>query len=107
MVGHNYIAVLVYILQPLPSASVGCESHEKVVIRERVEKIKAITDRLPLLKDPQSEFVILRSCLAQPKVMFSLRTTNPLPHQDLWQEFDFIVREALCRILGATLAQQQ
>ena len=91
----------------LLGAPVGSESHEKLVIRERVEKIKAITDRLPLLKDPQSEFVILRSCLAQPKVMFSLRTTNPLPHQDLWQEFDFIVREALCRILGATLAQQQ
>ena len=86
-------------------APVGSETHERVIIRHRVEKIKAIIDRLPLLKDPQSEFAVLRSFLGQPKVMFSLRTTNPLPHQDLWVEFDCIVREALCRILGATITQ--
>ena len=90
----------------LLGAPVGSEGHERVVIRGRVEKMKAITDRLPLLKDPQSEFVILRSCLAEPKFMFSLRTTNPLTHQDLWQEFDGIVKEALCRVLGATITEQ-
>ena len=86
---------------------VGSEDHEREVIRARVKKIRDITDRLPLLKDPQSEFAILRSCLGLPKVMFSLRTTNPLPHLDLWLEFDCTVREALCRILGVTITQQQ
>ena len=52
------------VLEPgivLLGAPVGSENHERVVIRDRVEKIKAITDRLPLLKDLQSEFAILRS----------------------------------------------
>ena len=28
-------------------------------------------------------------------------------HQQLWEQFDSIVREALCRILGVSLSQQQ
>ena len=50
---------------------------------------------------------ILRSCLGQSKVLFLLKNTNPLPHLDLWQDFDCIVKEALCRILVATISQQQ
>ena len=39
--------------------------------------------------------------------MFCLRTINPTPHQDLWEDFDSIIREALCRILGVSINQQQ
>ena len=91
----------------LLGAPVGSVSFEKQAIQARVGKVQEIVDRLPLLKDPQSEYSILRSCLSQPKVMFNLRTINPVPHQKLWEEFDAIIREALCRILGASLSQQQ
>ena len=39
--------------------------------------------------------------------MFSLRTSNPTPHLYLWEDYDAIIREALCRILGVSLSQQQ
>ena len=39
--------------------------------------------------------------------MFSLRTSNPTPHLHLWEDYDAIIREALCRILGVSLSQQQ
>ena len=70
-------------------------------IKKKIKKVKDLTDRLPLLQDPHVEFVLLRSCLALPKVMFILRTTDPTRNQLLWQEFDNITREALIRILGS------
>ena len=39
--------------------------------------------------------------------MYCLRTINPVPHQEVWQDFDAIIREALCKILGVSLIQQQ
>ena len=70
-------------------------------IRDKIERVRNITSQLPLLQDAQTEFVLLRSCLSLPKVMYVLRTTDPTHHQALWQEFDSITREALTRILGS------
>ena len=39
-----------------------------------------------------------------PKVMFMLRTINPIPHLQLWEEFDDITREALCQVLSSNAA---
>ena len=36
-----------------------------------------------------------------------LKTINPTPHHLLWEDFDIIISEALCKILGASLNQQQ
>ena len=38
--------------------------------------------------------------------MLSLRTINPPTHQDLWQESEGTVKEALCRVLGTTTTEQ-
>ena len=46
-------------------------------IKRKVAKVKDITDHLPYLQDAHVEFVLLRSCLSLPKVMFILRTTYP------------------------------
>ena len=70
-------------------------------IRSKIQKVKEITDHLPLLQDAHAEFVLLRSCLALPKIMFVLRTTDPTHNRWLWQEFDGITREALTRIIGS------
>ena len=65
--------------------------------------MKDITDTLSQLQDAQTEFVLLRSCLSLPNIMYSLRTTDPSPLQGLWQEFDWMTRESLNRILGTPL----
>ena len=62
---------------------------------------------LPLLKDPHSEFVLLRSCFSLPKIMFMLRAVNTTDHQEQLSKFDSIIRGALSRILGATLTDDQ
>ena len=59
------------------------------------------------MEDPQVEFVILRSCLSMPKIMFTLRTTDPTNHLDLWNMYDGITRESLCRILGSPISDIQ
>ena len=58
-------------------------------------------------QDAQTEFVLLRSCLSIPKVMFTLRTTDPSHHQDLWYRFDNMTRESMSRILGSPLNDLQ
>ena len=59
------------------------------------------------MKDPHVEFSLLRSCLSIPKIMFTLRTTNPLHHLDIWESYDNITREAFGRIMGAPLTDIQ
>ena len=51
---------------------------------------------------------MLRACLSIPKIMFTLRTTNPLQQLDLWDTYDRVVtRESLNRILGTPLTDLQ
>ena len=59
---------------------IGSVQYERSALQARVDKVKEILDRLPLMEDPHSEYVLLRSCLSIPKVMFTLRTTNPTNH---------------------------
>ena len=46
-------------------------------IKEKIQKVQELTKLLPLIKDPHSEFVLLRSCFSLPKIVFLLRTTTP------------------------------
>ena len=64
-------------------------------------------DYLPLLKNGQVEYVLLRSCLSLPKFMYTMRTTDTTDHQLLWQECDSLIREAMSRILGVPLTTTQ
>ena len=79
----------------------------KEKLEDRVEKVRGVVELLPLLKDPHSEFVLLRSCLSLPKIMFMLRAVNTTDHQEQLSKFDSIIRGALSRILGATLTDDQ
>ena len=56
----------------LLGAPVGDARHLEEAIKRKVEKIGQVTAKLPLLKDPQTEYVLLRSCLALPKISFLL-----------------------------------
>ena len=62
---------------------------------------------LPNLKDPHIKFCLLRRCLALPKIMFNLRTVDTTNFLPMLQEFYQITREALVRILGSLLTDQQ
>ena len=79
--------------------------HEK--IQQKIAKIQELTQLLPNIKDPNSEFVLLSSCFSLPKTVFLLRSTDPTHHQDLWADFDSLIRDSLNHILGSSINDQQ
>ena len=88
-------------------APVGYDGFLKEGLRAKVEKVRQLTALLPLLRDPHSEFVLLRSCLSLPKVMFLLRALDTSGFGDLLEEFDLITRDATSRILGKPVSNVQ
>ena len=91
----------------LLGAPVGDDRHLEEAIYQKVEKIGQVTAKLPLLKDPQTEYVLLRSCLALPKISFLLRVANTTSFPAHLQDFDRMIRESLARILGAPITNNQ
>lgn len=88
-------------------APVGHRAFTKAKLEERVEKVRQVTELLPHLQDPHTEFTLLRSCLGLPKVMFTLRTVDTTDHQEVLTSFDSITRGALSRILGTPVTDSQ
>ena len=68
--------------------------------------MREVTELLPLLQDPHTEFVLLRACLSLPKLSFVLRTTDTTDLTYMLQDFDVITRDGLARILGTTLGDR-
>ena len=90
----------------LLGATIGSKDFEAEQIMKKVNKIRDITTRLPLLEDPHTVFVLLRSCLALPKIFFLLRGVDTSSHTAILHEFDQVTREALIRILGAPVGER-
>ena len=88
----------------LLGSPIGSDAFIAKFVKKKVEKIKSITAELPSLHQPHLEFVLLRSCLALPKIVFTLRTTDPSQLLHLLQEFDSTTREALSRICGGPVS---
>ena len=61
----------------LLGSPIGSVDYERQVIQARIDKVGEISDRLPLMEDPELEFVILRSWVSIPKIMFSKTLTLP------------------------------
>ena len=76
-------------------------------LEEKAEKIKSITTELSTLHHPHLEFVLLRSCLALPKFIFLLRTTDSTSFSETLQKFDHVTREGLSRIIGGPVTDQE
>ena len=91
----------------LLGAPLGSPEFIREALKHKMEKVREITSLLPFIEDPHTEFVLLRSCLALPKLMFSLRTVDTTDHQEPLQEYDRITREALTRIMGSPLQDLQ
>ena len=88
----------------LLGAPIGSSEFVAQFVKKKVEKIKTITSLLPSLHQPHLEFVLLRSCLSLPKIVYILRTTDPSLISDLLLEFDSTSREALSCIIGGPLS---
>ena len=91
----------------LLGAPLGDSGYEANILQQKVDKVRGITELLPDLQDPQTEFCLLRSCLSLPKIMFLLRSVDTCAHRHLLAQFDLITREALGRILGAPVSDLQ
>ena len=85
---------------------IGDEDFVKAAFESKVEKIKALTSLLTELQQPHIEFVLLRTCLSLPKIVFMLRTSDSTSFKHILREFDCITREALSRIIGGPLSDQ-
>ena len=73
---------------------IGPPAFCETAMLKRVGKVKEILSKLPDIEDSQMETALLRSCLALPKVAFSLRTCPPCYVKQATASFDNIIREA-------------
>ena len=76
------------------------------VLEKRVQSLRDITACLPYIKHAQTEFVLLRSCLSLPKILYTLRTLNPIHHYHRWNEVDMITMDALGKIMGVAVTNK-
>ena len=90
----------------LLGSPIGDEDYIKRFFQARTDKVRSITAELSSLQQPHLEFVLLRSCLALPKIVYMLRTTDTTSLKPLLHQFDSITREGLSRILGRPVSNQ-
>ena len=88
----------------LLGSPIGDRKFVEEFLQSRIEKVRSITAELHGLQQPHLEYVLLRSCLSLPKIVFLLRTTDTTAFHPLLQQFDDITREALSRILGGPVS---
>jgi hypothetical protein len=65
----------------LLGALIGSHAFQKVAMEEKVYKLEKLMDKLSLLEDPHTEYAMLKSCFALPKLSFLMRTVDPRQHQ--------------------------
>ena len=85
-------------------APVGNDRYVCQSLETKVEKVRQITELLPLLQDPHIEHSLLRSCLALPKITFLLRAVDTSRFPSVLERFDEVTRDALSRILGTPVS---
>ena len=88
-------------------ALVGCRSFVGEGLSAGVEGVRAVVGLLPLVGDPRTEFVLLRSCLSLPRIVFVLRAVGAGERREELFRFDSAVGGALARLLGSTLSDRQ
>ena len=89
----------------LLGSPIGSPTFCEAAVGKRVAKVRETLSRLPDLEDFQMETTLLRSCLALPKISFSLRTCPPGHIQEATVAFDDVMREALSDLAGGPLPE--
>ena len=80
--------------------------HYDVIIlklHQKPPKLKYTLPYLPDLQDSQMETALLKSCLAFPKISFSLRTGPPSYIRDATDSFDTLMLKSLSDLVGGFL----
>ena len=90
----------------LLGAPVGTEAFCVKVLRNRVERIKGMLTKLRILRDPQSEFALLRSCCGFAKFAFSLRTAPSSDILTVCTEFDRLLFQTCRERLGVQISRE-
>ena len=62
---------------------------------KRASRAAELMHLLPQLRDPQSELLLLRSCMGIAKLFFGLRTCQPIHMEEATMLFDKELREAV------------
>jgi len=88
----------------LLGAPYGPSHYCEEVVSTRVGKIKDLVARLPDLQDSHMATSLLRSCLAFPKIAFSLRSCAPGLIPNGLRAFDCTIRWALSEIVGSPIS---
>ena len=72
-------------------------------IKRQIAKMEDLLDWSSGLDHPQSELLLLRSCLGMPKMNYSLCTVDPASISDEIKKLDSVVDNALNHIVGVPL----
>ena len=79
--------------------------HETVM--RRVRKIADALERLDAINDPQVEYLLLRSCLGIPKLVFALRASPPSFIRQAARAFDELIVTTFGKRFSLDLSEQQ
>ena len=91
----------------LLGAPIGDTNFEKEVMAQKISQTEQLIDKLNIIEDPHTEFVLLRNCLALPKISYITRTVDPRPHQELMKRFDNAVRNSMERMIGGPIDDEK
>ena len=92
----------------LLGAPIGSARFEEQTVEERISKLEELMEKLALLEDPHTEYVLLRNCLSLLKMSYATRTVYPAGgNKTQFKRFDDAVRRSLERIIGASLTDEQ
>jgi hypothetical protein len=88
----------------LLGSPIGPPSYCLSSVSRRISKLEDALSNLSLLSDSQLELSLLRSCLAYPKISFSLRTCPPSFISDAITSFDNLMFDSLSHLVGCHLS---
>ena len=91
----------------LLGAPVGDSEFCEEYVSKRIAKIEAALKRLEVIDDPQSELLLIRSCLGFPKFVFALRSAPPEDITKSIRKFDAMISAILQERLGILLSGGQ
>lgn len=91
----------------LLGAPVGDKNFCEEYVGKRIAKIEAALKNLEKVDDPQTELLLIRSCLGFPKFVFALRSVPPEDIAVSIKKFDAMLSSVLRDRLGISLTEDQ
>ena len=77
----------------LLGAPIGSAKFCQEFVKKRVQRVREVIEKLPVLVNSQMELILLRSCIGFPKFGFTLRSAPPEDIQEATKEFDAMIEK--------------